>query len=215
MALAGGTMLGLGRTVKSGKTVSYEFLQIRANAEGKLVYIAAPSGQKEATFVALSVAQGAVTFENLQHDFPQRIIYTALPEGRLAARIEAQRNLARYRLPVEARAVRNSRWQTRIDNREMKNFQSSLTLLISASALNAFAGGNALWQAEQSCIKYPTPSARTECEKKLKTDQAAFEKERQKKKADAKSVDEATGDTKKKNDLCFKRESTGETVCPN
>lgn len=92
LPLAGGSMLGVGRTVKNGKTVSHEFLQIRANAEGKLVYIAAPSGQKEATFVASGLVDGAVTFENLQHDFPQRIIYKALPGDRLAARIEGMRN---------------------------------------------------------------------------------------------------------------------------
>ena len=92
LPLAGGTMLGVGRTVKNGKTVSHEFLQIRSNAEGKLVYIAAPSGQKEATFVVSVLTDGAVIFENLQHDFPQRIIYKALPEGRLATRIEGLRN---------------------------------------------------------------------------------------------------------------------------
>jgi hypothetical protein len=35
--LAGGTMLGIGRTVRDGKTVEYEFLQIRRNEEGKVV----------------------------------------------------------------------------------------------------------------------------------------------------------------------------------
>ena len=72
-----------------------------------------------------------------------------------------------------------------------------------------------MWQAEQSCIKYPTPSARAECEAKLKEGQLAFEKEIQKKKDDAKNVGDHRVDTKKNNDLCFKRESTGETVCPN
>ena len=88
---AGGTMLGVGRTVKNGKTVQYEFLQIRLNAQGKLAYTALPSGQKEATFVESSLADGSVTFENLQHDFPQRILYTALAGDRLAARIEGLR----------------------------------------------------------------------------------------------------------------------------
>jgi hypothetical protein len=48
--LAGGTMLGVGRTVRDGKTVEYEFLQIRRNEDGKVVYIALPSGQAEASF---------------------------------------------------------------------------------------------------------------------------------------------------------------------
>ncbi len=83
-------MLGVGRTVRNGKTVDYEFLQIRTNDEGKAVYIAMPSGQKEATFVAAKVVEGSVTFENPRYDFPQRIIYKSLPGDRLAARIEGR-----------------------------------------------------------------------------------------------------------------------------
>lgn len=101
------------------------------------------------------------------------------------------------------------------DNCSMKTCQTLITLLISVSAATAWGAGNALWQAEQSCIKYPTPSARSECEKKLKEDQAAFEKEQKKKKDDAKRTDGTPTDARKKNDLCFKRETTGETVCPN
>lgn len=92
LPLAGGTMFGIGRTVRNGKTVEYEYLQIRLNAEGQPVYIALPSRQKETTFVATSVGDKAVTFENPQHDFPQRVIYKALPDDRLAARIEGLRN---------------------------------------------------------------------------------------------------------------------------
>ena len=89
---AGGTMLGVGRTVKNGKTVAHEFMQIRTDAQGRLVFIALPSGQREASFVATSVTDGSVTFENPQHDFPQRIRYAAAPGDRLAARIEGMRN---------------------------------------------------------------------------------------------------------------------------
>ncbi len=91
LPLAGGTLLGIGRTVRNGKTVQHEFLQIRLNADGKVAYTALPSGQSEATFVATSVEVGAVTFENLQHDFPQRILYKSLPGDRMAARIEGLR----------------------------------------------------------------------------------------------------------------------------
>ncbi|OWQ85626.1 hypothetical protein CDN99_21300 [Roseateles aquatilis] len=92
LPLAGGTMLGIGRTVKNGRTVEHEFLQIRLNAEGKPVYIALPSRQKEATFVATSIGDRAVVFENPAHDFPQRISYRAVGDDRLAARIEGLRN---------------------------------------------------------------------------------------------------------------------------
>ncbi len=36
LPLAGGTLLGIARTVRHGKTVEHEFLQIRVNAEGKV-----------------------------------------------------------------------------------------------------------------------------------------------------------------------------------
>ena len=91
LPLAGETLLGVARTVKNGRTVAHEFLQIRLNAEGKIVYIAQPSRQKEATFTATSISESAVTFENPQHDFPQRISYRMLPGERLAARVEGQR----------------------------------------------------------------------------------------------------------------------------
>src|SRR5687767_3584992 len=72
---AGGTMLGVSRTVKNGQTVEFEFMQLRVNSEGKLVFIALPSRQKETTFVASRVGKDSVTFENPDHDFPQKVSY--------------------------------------------------------------------------------------------------------------------------------------------
>ena len=103
-----------------------------------------------------------------------------------------------------------------------------LAIPLLASALSACAVGNALWQAEQSCRKYPTPSARVECEQKAKADDAAYEKEMQRREDQARTraraeaalqtqdaaTEEATPPVKKKNELCFKRAS-GEMVCPN
>jgi hypothetical protein len=88
---AGGIMLGVSRTVKNGKTVEFEFMQLRLNAAGKLVFIALPSGQKEATFVASSIGERSVTFENPQHDFPQKVSYRLEPGDRLIGRIEGTR----------------------------------------------------------------------------------------------------------------------------
>lgn len=92
LPLAGGTMLGVSRTVKNGRTVDHEFLQIRRDAEGRVVYVALPARQKEASFTAIAMGEREVTFENPAHDFPQRILYKAVGEDRLAARIEGQRN---------------------------------------------------------------------------------------------------------------------------
>lgn len=92
MAPAGGTMLGVGRTVKNGKTVDFEFMQLRSTPDGKLVFIALPSGQRETTFALLSSTPEALVFENLQHDFPQRVIYRWVSSERLMARIEGMRS---------------------------------------------------------------------------------------------------------------------------
>jgi hypothetical protein len=91
MAPAGGTMLGMSRTVKGGKTVEHEFLQLRA-VDGKLAYVAHPSGQAPAAFPLRSLAADEAVFENPAHDFPQRIIYRRLGQDGLRARIEGTRN---------------------------------------------------------------------------------------------------------------------------
>lgn len=91
MPPAGRSMFGVSRTVGSGKTVAHEFMQIRATADGKLAFIALPSGQREATFPLLSLSADQVTFENPQHDCPQRVSYRRLPGERLLAQIEGVR----------------------------------------------------------------------------------------------------------------------------
>lgn len=88
MPPAGETMLGMARTVKKGKTVEHEFMQIRVNAEGKLIYIALPSGQAETTFSLRQVSEQSIEFENPKHDFPQRVRYQLQAPNKLLARIE-------------------------------------------------------------------------------------------------------------------------------
>jgi hypothetical protein len=84
-------MLGMSRTVAKGRIVEYEFMQIRAQ-EGKVVYIAKPSGQPEATFTATTIGPREAIFENPAHDFPQRVIYRLQADGSIAARVEGTRN---------------------------------------------------------------------------------------------------------------------------
>ena len=88
---AGGTMLGVSRTITDAKTTGYEFVLIR-EANGKLEYVAKPSGQAEATFSSVVVTPGEVTFENLQHDFPTRIRYRRQADGGLLATTEGTIN---------------------------------------------------------------------------------------------------------------------------
>ena len=75
MAPAGGTLFGVSRTVKGGKTVAHEFMQIRETGPGQIAFIALPSGQKEASFPLVRLSGQEAVFENPQHDFPQRVIY--------------------------------------------------------------------------------------------------------------------------------------------
>jgi Domain of unknown function (DUF6265) len=92
MPPAGGTMLGMSRTVRQGRTVEHEFMQVRAAAGGTLVFVAHPSGQPGATFPLLQQSDTEVVFQNLQHDFPQRIAYRMDSPTTLTARIEGMRN---------------------------------------------------------------------------------------------------------------------------
>ena len=88
MAPAGGVMLGMSRTVSGGKTVEYEFLQIREDGKGGLVFVARPSGQAEASFPAVRMGKREAVFENPAHDFPQRITYRSPAADELIARVE-------------------------------------------------------------------------------------------------------------------------------
>ncbi len=103
----------------------------------------------------------------------------------------------------------------------------SFAVLATVCALCACARDSVLGRAEQSCLKYPTPTARSECEARVKADHAAFMKESQKTEDTAKAralvdlpaqetpITDGKSEVKKKSGLCFKRESTGEMVCPN
>jgi len=92
MVPAGGTMLGVSRTVKGGRTVAHEFMQIRPLSDGVLAFIAEPSGQRRTEFRVKSLTDDEVVFENLAHDFPHRVAYKLEAPDSLRARIEGLRN---------------------------------------------------------------------------------------------------------------------------
>jgi hypothetical protein len=87
MPAAGGTLLGVSRTVRGGRTVEWEFVQIRETTDGRIDYVANPSGQEQAAFRLVSLEGTAAVFENPAHDFPQRILYRRDGDA-LRARIE-------------------------------------------------------------------------------------------------------------------------------
>jgi hypothetical protein len=85
-AADGGMMVGMSKTAGAKKT-AFEFLRI-AEVDGKLAYIAMPQGRPATIFPLKSSEASKVVFENLKHDFPQRIIYWRDGE-KLCARVEA------------------------------------------------------------------------------------------------------------------------------
>lgn len=91
MAPEGGSMLGMGRTVRGERTVEFEFMRIDTDGDA-LVFTSRPSGQAEASFRSVRITDSSVLFENLEHDFPQRILYERQKDGSLLARIEGKDN---------------------------------------------------------------------------------------------------------------------------
>ena len=103
-APTGGTMLGVSRTVRDGRTLEYEFVVIHAAADGTLVYHAHPSGQASTEFRLAHVADREVVFENAAHDFPQRVGYRLDDDDvTLVAWIEGIRNGTSKRIPFPMR----------------------------------------------------------------------------------------------------------------
>lgn len=85
--VAGQSMFGVSRTLRSGKTADYEYLRIVQDEKG-IFYIAKPKASPEETAFKLTKLTGTeAIFENPTHDFPQKIIYRV--EGTvLFARVE-------------------------------------------------------------------------------------------------------------------------------
>ncbi len=87
MAPAGGAMFGASRTVVGSAVRESEYLRINARGD-TLIYTAIPSGQTETQFKTTSTSTSPIVFENLVHDFPQRIIYRRAGADSVIARIE-------------------------------------------------------------------------------------------------------------------------------
>lgn len=104
-APSGGMMLGTSQTVAGGRTLDYEFVVLRTDKEGRVVYVAKPSRQPEATFTLVKLTEREVVFENPAHDFPQRISYALKADGTLLAAIEGTKDGKMRRVEFPYRAV--------------------------------------------------------------------------------------------------------------
>ena len=98
-------MIGTSHTVAKEKTVEYEFMVLRADANGDVFYVARPSGQPEALFKLVRGTEREAVFENREHDFPQRILYQLKDDGTLLAAIEGAKNGKSRRVEFPYRRV--------------------------------------------------------------------------------------------------------------
>lgn len=81
-----GVMAGLGETHRPGRPVSLEVMTITTEPSG-VTFTARLEGQPPTPFPLKAGGPDEVVFENLAHDFPQRVIYRRCGED-LCASIE-------------------------------------------------------------------------------------------------------------------------------
>jgi len=80
-------VIGMTRYVRGSRVVDFEFTTIE-RTDSSFVMTPRPKGVKSDAFPLKEVADGRAVWENLKHDFPQRIIYRRGADGTLVARIE-------------------------------------------------------------------------------------------------------------------------------
>jgi hypothetical protein len=92
----GGTMLGVGRHLDNGKTHFIEFMSVEPSAEGLTMWmmVGSPSrgSQKIVPFFLADLTSHSAIFENKEHDFPSKISYTRLEEGKMQCVIEGAKS---------------------------------------------------------------------------------------------------------------------------
>lgn len=72
--------LGVGRTLKAGKIVTFEFMRIETR-DGVTNYLAMHDGKPAVAFRLTASGADWARFENPQHDFPKRVEYRRTPAG--------------------------------------------------------------------------------------------------------------------------------------
>jgi hypothetical protein len=91
--IADSSLSGRGFSVNDNDTIIYERIRISEN-DGKLTYFANVSDQnqgKEIAFPLVEVVFNKWIFENSEHDYPNRIIYTFTSDTTFTSRIENMR----------------------------------------------------------------------------------------------------------------------------
>jgi len=93
---AGGLMLGVSRTLKGGRAVSFEFLRVEFRGNHTVVYIAQPGGKPKTEFRLTTSGPNVATFENPAHDHPKLIRYLLNASGELVAELEGPEGSQRF-----------------------------------------------------------------------------------------------------------------------
>ena len=81
----GGLMFGYATTTRNAELATFEQSRIDTRPS-RAIYVASPEGQRPVVFTETRdplalVAPNTVTFENAEHDYPQRITYRATEDG--------------------------------------------------------------------------------------------------------------------------------------
>ena len=85
-----GVMLGTTRYLRDGSLVDFEFAMIGV-FDGRIALRPYPGGERSPrSFPLVRSEDGELVFENLEHDFPVRIIYAREGADALAPRIEGR-----------------------------------------------------------------------------------------------------------------------------
>lgn len=71
---AGGTLLGMSRTVRSSKVESFEYMRIVSDGKAASFHVQ-PNGAPPTVFAQAARGEGWIRFENPANDFPNRIEY--------------------------------------------------------------------------------------------------------------------------------------------
>src|SRR5687767_11263720 len=79
LAPRGHEALGVGRTMRGGRMVSFEYMRITKVA-GVIRFVGQPGGKAPTEFPRTAGGDGWIRFENKAHDFPRRIEYRRVGE---------------------------------------------------------------------------------------------------------------------------------------
>lgn len=87
MAPRADLMTGMGRTVFANNKSFFEFMRI-AKTDSGICFFGSPKGENTTPFKLTKAGENFIEFENLSHDFPQRILYKLIKSDKLYARVE-------------------------------------------------------------------------------------------------------------------------------